>query len=62
MTTKEQMKWHAQVMRRALERYKATENANPLVLLVLGLLVEEYETVHQIMPNDSNTGGSVETI
>lgn len=52
MTTKEQMKWHAQVMRRALERYKATPDANPLVILVLGLLVEEYETVHQIIPND----------
>lgn len=52
MTEKERMKWHAQVMTRALERHKATPLANPLVIQVLELIVYEYDQVYEIMPDE----------
>ena len=41
---------HAMVHRRALERHKATPTANPLVIQVLTMLVEEYANAHEIVP------------
>lgn len=41
---------HADLIRRVMERHKATAAANPLVLLVLEMLEHEYRAAPQIMP------------
>lgn len=50
--TQSDLKMHADIHRRALERHKASETANPLVIQVLTMLEEEYRTAHEIMPVD----------
>lgn len=43
---------HAKLIRRVLERHKATETANPLVILTLEMLEQEYRAASQIIPVD----------
>lgn len=41
---------HADLFRRVIERHKATPSPNPLVLLVLEMLEQEYRAAPQVMP------------
>lgn len=43
----------AELHRRVIERHKATENPNPLVLMVLEMLEHELRAAPQIMPTDA---------
>lgn len=43
---------HVRIFERAIERHKATPNANPIVLQVLDMIRHEYAHIHEIIPPD----------
>ncbi len=46
------LKIHAQVIRRAIERHRATPDPNPIVLMMLEMIEQEYEGAHEwAVPN-----------
>lgn len=46
------LKIHADLTRRLLERAKAVEEPNPTVITVLSMMEQEYRSAHEIVPVD----------